>query len=94
MGDMFRPFTPKQDVPIIGQPFTVRSGFPTTLLQCNCEAREPVMLVGAAPGQCRACRRTFVCAGFTFNGQTGQIQVQVGLLNQPDPIPEPVGATS
>lgn len=94
MSNMFRPFKPKNDVPIIGQPFKVKGGFPTTLIQCMCEAHEPVMLVGGAPGQCAACHRTFVCAAFSFNAQTGQIQVQVGLVNQPEPLPEPVGATS
>ena len=94
MRSPFHSFKPKNGVPIIGQPFTVKGGFPTTLLQCQCEAHEPVMLIGGSPGQCSACHRTFVCASFSFNAQTGQIQVQVGLVNQPAPEPEPAGATS
>lgn len=85
-------FKPPANIPIIGQPFTVKNGFATVVIQCGCEAKEPVLLIGGNPGTCKACRRSFVCTGATFNAQSGQMQVQVGLI-QPS-MPEPVGATS
>jgi hypothetical protein len=76
---------PSPEIPIIGQPFTVKSGFATTLIQCGCERAEPIILLASTPASCRACGRTFVCVGFAFDGQTGQIQARVGLMNQPAP---------
>lgn len=88
------PFVPQgSNIPIVGQPFAVKGGFPTVSLQCMCAAREPVLLISNTPGHCPACGRAFVVAAFAFNGQTGQIQVQVGLMqSQPQPVPEPAGA--
>lgn len=88
----FRPPAPKNDIPIIGQPFKVKGGFPTVLLQCTCDAKEPVMLIGGQPGACAACGRMFVVASFAFDRQSGQIQVNVGLMQ--GQMPEPIGSTS
>jgi len=78
---------PTANVPIIGQPFTLKGGFSTTLVQCECEAKVPVLVIGAGPGVCAACRRTFVVLKFAFDGQTGQIQANVALA-QPSPAAE------
>lgn len=73
------PFAPKAEgIPIVGQPFTFKSGHPTVVIQCNCEAHEPVVLVGTIPAFCPACQRGFACAGFTF--ANGRIDVQIGLV--------------
>ena len=89
----FRPFDPKPAVPILGQAFTVQSGFPTTLVTCGCEAKTPVLLVGTSPGSCPACRRVFVVQDFSFTGQTGQVQVSLRLGQLTDQ-PEPAGVPS
>lgn len=80
-------------IPIIGQPFQVKGGFPTVSLQCGCAGRDAVLLVGSSPAQCASCKRAFVIASFAFNAQTGQIQVNIGLVQQQQeqPTPEPAG---
>ena len=83
----FRLKPPVIAVPIVGQPFTVNSGFPTALITCGCEAKTPVLLVGVAPGVCPMCRRVFVVQGFSFNGETGQVQVSLRLGQLADAPP-------
>jgi hypothetical protein len=96
----FRPFrkapAPPSDegVPIIGQPFKVKGGFATVMLQCTCEAAEPVLLLGGSPGKCTACGRMFVTHTFKFDMQTGQINVNVALVQERKPDDEPAGVPS
>lgn len=81
-------------IPIIGQPCQIKGGFPTVSVQCNCAGRDAVLLVGSTPGACASCKRTFIIAGFAFNAQSGQIQVNIGLVQaQPQPEPIPAGVT-
>lgn len=79
-------------VPIVGQAFAIKGGYPTVLLQCNCGAHEPMLLIGNQPSACPACRRGFVTTAFAFDAQTGQIQVQIGQVRQHEPAAEPTGA--
>jgi hypothetical protein len=74
-----RPVLANTTVPIVGQAFTLKSGYATALIQCGCEAREPLLLVGQFPTQCPACRRGFVLTAFTVS--QGQVQVQIGLVS-------------
>jgi hypothetical protein len=46
-------------VPIIGQPFTIKSWFPTVLLVCNCGQHEPIMVPKGGGGVCPSCQRIF-----------------------------------
>ena len=88
------PFRAPAGVPIIGQPFTVKGGYATALIQCQCEAREPVLLLGNAPAFCAGCHRGFIIVGFSFDARVGQIQVNVGLVQgQPSVPPDPAGVS-
>lgn len=79
-------------IPIIGQPFQIKGGFPTASLQCGCAGRDAVLLVGSSPGQCASCKRAFVIAKFVYDAQTGRIDVNIGLVQQQEqPTPEPAG---
>ena len=84
----------KSSVPIVGQAFIMLGGFATTQIQCGCEAKSPLLLVGGAPAVCPACRRMFVHKSFAFNGQNGQITVELGIGLAAPAIPDQVGATS
>lgn len=105
MGDVFRGFKPNgsgkpttiqaDGIPIIGQAFQMKGGFPTASIQCGCPGRDAVLLVGATPGQCQSCKRVFVMQTFQFDGRTGQISANIALAQaQPEPAatpePEPV----
>ncbi len=72
---------PRADVPIIGQPFVFKGGHSTVLVQCQCEAKEPVILIGNMPNFCAACHRGFAVAMFTSNG-SGQCQAQIGIVQR------------
>jgi hypothetical protein len=79
----FRPFQkPAGDIPIIGQPFKVKGGFCTVMVQCTCQAAEPVLLLGGSPAKCTACGRTFITHTFGFDLQTGQINVNIALVQE------------
>jgi len=80
------PFTPRSAIPIIGQAFVLKGGFPTVLGQCGCEAKEPLLLVGGAPNMCPSCKRTFVVQRFIYD-PSGQIQAEVGVLQHAPPVP-------
>lgn len=90
---MSNPFSlvKNNNVPIVGQPFTVLSGAATALIVCSCEAKTPILLVGMAPGACPACRRVFVVQDFSFNGQTGAVSVSLKLGKLADAPPAPLG---
>jgi hypothetical protein len=81
------------DVPIVGQPFKVCGGFATVSLQCACASKEPILLIGNTPARCPACQRGFLIVGFTFDGQTGQLHVNLGLIAEAPkpPAPTPAG---
>lgn len=81
----------KQDgIPIVGQLFTLKSGFSVVTVVCNCPAREPVTLLANLPNACPACKRSFVVAAFSIN-QQGQVQAAIGLVQQQQPADAPVG---
>lgn len=71
------------NVPIVGQAAVVKAGYPTALIQCQCEAREPLVLIGNAPNTCPACQRSFIIAGFAFSAAPAQSEIRIGLLPPP-----------
>jgi hypothetical protein len=78
----------KREVPIVGQPFAMKSWFLTIAIVCNCEAKEPVLLVGNGVGRCTSCRRTFQSQGLKA-GPNGDVQFMIALVAQAE---EPVVA--
>lgn len=83
------PFQPKKNnIPIIGQPFVIKSFVPMLQIVCNCEAKEPLLLIGNGAGQCPACHRGFQLQGMKAD-PSGQVQFIVGLVADQ---PELVGA--
>jgi hypothetical protein len=87
--NVFRPFQ-NNNIPILGQAFTIKTGFGTVLIECGCEAKSPVLIVGGAHATCPACGRIFACVEFTANNQTNQIQAKIGIAR----VEEPAGAAS
>lgn len=83
------PFAPRVDVPIVGQPFTVKGGHGTTMVQCNCGAREPVLLIGQAPNFCPACDLGFSVGMFSIDEQ-GQLKVGIRLVRRAPTISTPL----
>lgn len=72
---------PTNTIPIIGQPFALKGWVPTVMITCNCEAKEPVLIVGVMqPAQCPACKRGFVVGAIQYNGQTGQNEVGIATV--------------
>ena len=58
------PFAVKEDIPILGQPLTVLAWFPTVSVVCNCEAKQPLLLVGLGNlSVCPQCGRGFQLFG-------------------------------
>jgi len=78
------PFPSANHLPIVGQPFTIKSWLACVNVVCNCEAKEPVLIVGFnMPAFCPACRRGFAIGVIQFNGQTGQNHVGIGVIMAP-----------
>lgn len=68
---------PAPDIPIVGQPFTLRDWYPTLLLVCNCEAKAP-LIVSRTPGQCAGCKKLYSVQGMQVTPQ-GHIQWQIAI---------------
>lgn len=79
-----------KNIPIIGQPFTLKNFFTTVQIVCNCEGKEPVLLVGNGFGRCPACARVFQLQGIRANPKGG-LEFAIGLVTQ-TPGPEPDAA--
>jgi hypothetical protein len=81
------------NIPLVGQAFAVKSGFSTVLIQCGCEAKTPLLVVGQAHSVCPACLRAFAVMEFAADNKTGQIHAKVGMARMDDE-PAPVGVPS
>lgn len=57
------------NAPIVGQPFKIVSYFNTVLIQCNCDAQTPLLLVGRSAATCPACQKRFAI------GEQGQATI-------------------
>lgn len=45
--------------PILGQSFTIVGHYATVLIQCACEAKSPLIIVGNSRATCAACGERF-----------------------------------
>lgn len=78
------PFSTTTQVPILGSPFSFVQWHPTVLITCGCEAKTPILLVGRSVGPCAACGRAFAVKQLTYDGLTGQSNVEIGIVaNRP-----------
>lgn len=73
-------------IPIIGQPAVVKSWAAQVVVQCNCPAKEPVLMVLGGIGQCPACQRAFTITKIGFDATTGQANVTIGLVVQREAV--------
>lgn len=76
---------PAERIPIVGQAFTPKGGFPTAMITCGCEAKTPILLIANSPAQCGECKRIFVIQKFAVDNATGQMQLAIGLVAQQQP---------
>ena len=83
----FSKLPPASDIPIVGQPFTIRDWYPTLLLVCHCKAQAPV-IVSRSAGQCPGCHKRYSIQGLQVSPQ-GQMTWQIGIG-----VPTPSGAES
>lgn len=75
-------FKSPNEIPIVGQPFTIKGWFPTVLLVCNCEGKEPVMLPRGGGAQCPSCKKVFTIQSVQFSPD-GNVGFGIGMM-QPD----------
>lgn len=67
------PFPPTLDVPLVGAPFTIVNFYPTVIVQCQCESKPILVLIGTANVvTCPACKYRFVIAD--------RMKVQIGAM--------------
>jgi hypothetical protein len=68
-------------VPIIGQP-TVKGFCLTLQLVCNCDAHEPLLLIGpiGVAAICPSCKRMHVIRGVKFDPIAGELQFSIQSL--------------
>jgi hypothetical protein len=82
------PFSPPTSaIPILGQAFKLKGVLPQVLVQCACEAKEPVLLLGmGAQGTCPSCGRLFVLEE-VHGVKGGDVSATVG-VGVPRPVTE------
>lgn len=63
------------EIPLVGQPYTLKNWFVTVEVQCNCVAKEPVLIVGqlGSAGKCPACNNVYRMDVVETNRQSGQM---------------------
>lgn len=71
---------PAPVVPIIGALFTVKAWWPSVMLRCECEAKEPMILAGlGTSGGCPSCGRRYLLEDMFVNKE-GDVGVKVSLV--------------
>lgn len=70
-------------LPIIGQPFTIKNWFPTVLLVCNCEGKEPVMVPRGGAAQCPACKKIYSIQQVAMTPD-GNVNFGIGVMTPED----------
>jgi hypothetical protein len=86
MNDPIR-FPNNNQVPLVGQPFTLISAYvPMHMtLSCNCGGVDTqVAIVASVAAACPSCARTFNAA---FNPTTNQVQMQIGIPKADEKVP-------
>jgi hypothetical protein len=77
------------NVPIVGQPYQLKHWFPTVQIVCNCEAKEPLMLVGTTSlTACPACKKAYQIAALTFDRRTNKFEVILAMGTPREQPPE------
>lgn len=65
-----------EGIALVGQPYQLKSWCPTVLIVCNCEAKEPLMVVGSSrPTQCPHCKKTYQIARLEFDALKNKFNV-------------------
>lgn len=76
-------FKAPNNLPIVGQPFTIKGWFPTVMLVCNCEGKEPVMVPRGAAAQCPACKKLYTIQQLAFTPD-GNVNFGIGIMTPDD----------
>lgn len=77
-------------IPIVGQPFTIKAWFPTVMLVCNCEGKQPVMIPRGAAAQCPSCKKLYTIQQLAFTPE-GNVNFGIGVMT-PEAAAEMAGA--
>lgn len=72
-------------VPIVGQPGKVVGFAPVLTVQCGCDEKTALQLVGLTPGGCPACRTVFQLKTVRYDADTKQLEVELNQTRMPDP---------
>lgn len=70
------PFAASAGLPILGQTFKIMVNYPTVVIQCQCDAKAILVLIGvqhASP--CPACGNAYMI-GEDKGQQVGQVQIR------------------
>ncbi len=69
------------ELPIIGLPYAIKGWFLTLNLVCNCDAKEPIMVVGSlgAVAKCPACNRVFQVQGAQSDAANNRMSFQIAV---------------
>lgn len=80
------------NVPLVGQPYTLKLIIPQVLIVCNCGANEPVLINGVGQAsQCRACMKLYATVACNIDAETNQANVRImSRMPQPEPNTQPV----
>lgn len=70
-------------LPIIGQPFTIKAWFPTVMLVCNCEGKEPVMVPRGGAAPCPACKKLYSIQQVAMTPD-GNVNFGIGVMTPED----------
>lgn len=67
----------EKDVPLVGQPVTLISWYPTTLLKCNCVEGLNIVIVTGFNNtvMCGNCRRSYMVRGLHPDGRLDLIMM-------------------
>lgn len=67
-------------VPILGKGYELKAFIPTVMLQCQCPAKSPLLMIGlGAKVTCPACRKIFTVTMFRGDASSGQVHVDIAV---------------
>lgn len=69
-------FAAAAGVPILGQTFKILVNYPTVIIQCQCDAKTVLPLIGVQNvSRCPACQNAYMIAG-DKGQEVGQVQLR------------------
>lgn len=77
------PLAAHAGVPIVGQPCTLKSWVPTVMVQCNCDEKAPILLIGQSIVACPACQRRYQIGGIQYHLANAQLNIGINLVVGP-----------